>query len=103
VVLKIFFKGIQLSISQGKTYNTVHLQKMDFAASTNSMTPHIKKKNCTKKNINPPTADFHLKKKEEKRKNRREVEKEEGFEEKEEEEDVGMQTHGAGAVDPRPA
>jgi hypothetical protein len=41
LILGIFFFG--------KTYNTVHLQKMGFAASTKSMTPRIKKKNCTKK------------------------------------------------------
>jgi hypothetical protein len=34
---------------------------MGFAASTKSMTPHIKKKNCTKKKYKPPAADFHLK------------------------------------------
>jgi hypothetical protein len=46
-----------------------------------------------KKNLNPPAADFHLKK-EEKRKKRRKRKKRK---KEEKEEDVGLQTHGAGA------
>jgi hypothetical protein len=69
-----------------------------FATPTKSMTPHIKKKNCTKKNINPSTTDFHLK---EGRKEKEE--KEEKRKKEEKEEDMGLQTHGTGAMDPRPA
>jgi hypothetical protein len=47
-----------------------------FAAPTRTVTPHIKKKNCKKKNLNPPTPDFHLNK-EEKRKKRKKEEKQE--------------------------
>jgi hypothetical protein len=41
-----------------------------FATPTRIMTPHIKKKNCKKKSLNPPTPNFHLNK-EEKRKKRK--------------------------------
>jgi hypothetical protein len=40
------------------------------------MTPHIKKKNCKKKSLNPPTPGFHLNN-EEKRKKRKKEEKQE--------------------------
>jgi hypothetical protein len=85
---------------------------MGFAASTKSLTPHVKKKNCTKKNKNPPTADFHLKRRkkreriEEKRKKGREGRREDvGLQRRKKKKtwDLGMQTHGVGIVDPRPA
>jgi hypothetical protein len=34
---------------------------MGYAASTNSMTPHIKEEKLHKKKYKPPAADFHLK------------------------------------------
>jgi hypothetical protein len=70
------------------------MQKVGFAAPTRTMTPHIKKKKNAQKNLNPPTADFHLKK-EEKRKKRKKEEKKKKKKEKEEkkeekEKDVGL-------------
>jgi hypothetical protein len=48
----------------GKTYNTVHLQKMGFAAPSRTMTPHHKEEKLHKKNINPPQLIFVRKKRE---------------------------------------
>jgi hypothetical protein len=54
---------------------------MVFAASTRTMTPHIKEKKCKKKkkkkskNRNPPAADFHLKRKKRRKREKRKKKK----------------------------